>query len=137
MKLLRFLMIWMVVVGMAASAAAGDLTAGIARAVEQQEPATKSSSTSQPPMSKACLWSGASLFAGGMAAALNGFLNNRNGEFPEFGEADSTNVAVGAAGLAAAVGGGMLLLLGKKRVSRVSSIHVGPGRLSAAAKFVW
>jgi len=131
-------LVWILIIGMAgAPAAAGDLGASVAKAVEQQEQAARPAATSQQPMPKAYLWSGAALFAGGMAVAMNGFLNNRNGEFPEFGEADSTNVAMGAAGLAAAVGGGMLLFLGKKRAAHVSSVTVQPGRLSAAAKLVW
>jgi hypothetical protein len=122
---------------MAASAAAGDLRASVARVVERQEQVTKPVSAAQGPMPKVYLWSGAALFAGGMVVAMNGFLNNSNGEFPEFGEADSTNVAMGVAGLATAVGGGMLLFLGKKRAAHVSSVTVGPGRVSAAAKVAW
>lgn len=126
---------WTLIIGMAGTAAAGDLTASVAKAVEQQEQAT--APAGKQTMPKMYLWSGVALFAGGMAVAMNGFLNNRNGEFPEFGEADSTNVAMGAAGLAAAVGGGMLLYLGKKRAAHVSSVTLAPGRIAAAAKFVW
>src|SRR5262245_35754972 len=136
MKFLRVVTVWTAVVGVAGSALAGDLRTSVAKVVEQQEQATRPAASGQP-IPKAYLWSGAALFAGGMAVAMNGFLNNRNGEFPEFGEADSTNVAMGAAGLAAAVGGGMLLFLGKKRAAHVSSVTVQPGRLSAAAKLVW
>lgn len=131
------LTVWIVMIGMAAPAAAGDLTSSVAKAVEQQEQGGRPASPSQQPMPKVYLWSGAALFASGMVVALNGFLNNRNGEFPEFGEADSTNVAMGAAGLAAAVGGGMLLFLGKKRAAHMSSVAVSPGRLSAAARISW
>jgi hypothetical protein len=44
---------------------------------------------------------------------------------------------MGVAGLATAVGGGMLLFLGKKRAAHMSSVAVGPGRLSAAARVSW
>ena len=137
MRILRVITAWTLITGMAASAAAGDLRASVVKAVEQQEQATKPASMAQSPMPKAYLWSGAALFAGGMVVAMNGFLNNSNGEFPEFDEANSTNVAMGAAGLATAVGGGMLLLLGKKRAGHMSSVSVGPNRISAAAKVVW
>jgi hypothetical protein len=136
-RLLRVVTAWTLITGMAASAAAGDLRASVVKAVEQQEQATKPASMAQSPMPKAYLWSGAALFAGGMVVAMNGFLNNSNGEFPEFGEADSTNIAMGAAGLATAVGGGMLLFLGKKRAAHMSSVAVSPGRLSAAARVSW
>jgi hypothetical protein len=136
MRTLRVVTAWMVITGMAASAAAGDLRASIAKAVEQQEQVTKPASVPSP-MPKAYLWSGAALFAGGMVVAMNGFLNNSNGEFPEFGEAGSTNIVMGAAGLATAVGGGMLLLLGKKRSGHMSSVSISPNRISAAAKVVW
>jgi len=137
MRILRLVTIWSVIIGMAAPAAAGELATSVAKAVEQQERAARPAATSQQPMPKAYLWSGAALFAGGMVVAMNGFLNNRNGEFPEVGEADSTNVAMGAAGLATAVGGGMLLFLGKKRAAHMSSVSVAPGRVSAAARVSW
>lgn len=137
MRILRVITAWTLITGMAASAAAGDLRASVVKAVEQQEQATKPASMAQSPMPKAYLWSGAALFAGGMVVAMNGFLNNSNGEFPEFDEANSTNVAMGAVGLATAVGGGMLLLLGKKRAGHMSSVSVGPNQISATAKVVW
>lgn len=137
MRVLRLFTIWSLIAGMAAPAAAGELRANVAKAVEQQEQAARPAATAQQSMPKIYLWSGAALFAGGMVVAMNGFLNNRNGEFPEFGEAESTNVAMGAAGLATAVGGGMLLLLGKKHAARMSSVSVAPGRVSAAARLSW
>ena len=137
MRILRVVTAWTVITGMAASAAAGDLRTSIAKAVNQQEQATRPASSVPQPMPKIYLWSGAALFAGGMVVAMNGFLNNSNGEFPEFGEAGSTNIAMGVAGLATAVGGGMLLFLGKKRAAHLSSVTVSPGRLSAAARVSW
>ena len=134
MSILRVVTAWTVITGMAASATAGDLRTSIAKAVHQQEQATRPASAVQQPMPKIYLWSGAALFAGGMVVAMNGFLNNSNGEFPEFGEADSTNIAMGVTGLATAVGGGMLLFLGKKRAAHLSSVTVSPGRLSAGAR---
>jgi len=136
MKILQVITVWLAIVGIGSSASAGDLLESVAKAVEKEEQTTRPAAD-QRPMPRVYLWSGAALFAGGMAVAMSGFLNNRNGEFPEFGEADSTNIAMGAAGLAAAVGGGMVLFLGKKRVGRVSSVVAVPGRVSAAAKFVW
>lgn len=127
---------WTLIIGMAAPAAAGDLATSVAKAVEQQDQAARPAATSRP-MPKVYLWSGAALFAGGMVVGMNGFLNNRNGEFPGPGEAESTNVAMGVAGLATAVGGGMLLFLGKKHAAHMSSVSVAPGRVSAAARVSW
>ena len=137
MSILRVVTAWTVITGMAASATAGDLRTSIAKAVHQQEQATRPASAVQQPMPKIYLWSGAALFAGGMVVAMNGFQNNSNGEFPELGEAESTNIAMGVTGLATAVGGGMLLFLGKKRAAHLSSVTVSPGRLSAAARVSW
>jgi hypothetical protein len=136
MRILRLFTIWSLVAGMAAPAVAGDLKESVARAVDQQDQAARPAATSRP-MPKVYLWSGAALFAGGMVVGMNGFLNNRNGEFPGPGEAESTNVALGVAGLATAVGGGMLLFLGKKHAAHMSSVSVAPGRVSAAARVSW
>ena len=45
------------------------------------------------------------MFVGGMAVGLYAFLNNKNGEFPEFGEAEATNKPLGTAGLVTAFAG--------------------------------
>ena len=138
MSILRVVTAWTVITGMAASATAGDLRTSIAKAVHQQEQATRPASAVQQPMPKIYLWSGAALFAGGMVVAMNGFLNNSNGEFPGPGEANSTNVKMGAAGLAAAFGGGLILFLGKQSGGgRMPSVTVSPGRLSAGARVSW
>src|SRR5690349_10617692 len=109
MKILRAFVACAAITGVSTSAAAGDLQASVARAVQQ--PAEQARAIDRP-MAKRYLWTGTALFVGGMAVALDGFLNNRNGRFPEFGEAQSTSVGKGAAGLATAFGGGLLLFLG-------------------------
>ena len=58
------------------------------------------------PSGKAVMVSGAALFLGGMGVAIYGFLNNKNGEFPEFGEAEATDSRLGATGLGVAFAGG-------------------------------
>src|SRR5687768_2648635 len=103
MRILRIAFVSSLVVALSVTAAAGDLRASVVKAVEQQ---AQQPQAQQGPMSKAYLWSGAALFVGGMALAINGFLNNSNGDFPTFGEASATNVKMGAAGLAAAFTGG-------------------------------
>lgn len=118
-------LVFLLVMGLSAPAMAG------------QGPQQAAGPAKQATIPKAYFWPGASLFVGGMAVAINGFLNNRNGEFPEFGEADSTNIKMGAAGLAAAFGGGLILFLGKEKAARAPSVTVGPGRVAVAHRLTW
>ena len=137
MKLLRAWLVMLLVVvlsGLAAPAAAGDLASSVANAAEQ---ATQGTQEGQKPIPKAYLWPGAALFVGGLAVAVTGFLNNRNGDFPEFGEATSTNVGMGAAGLTAAFAGGTILFLGSRRANRAPSVTVGPGRITVSKQVSW
>jgi hypothetical protein len=132
MRILRVMVVCAAITGVSTSAFAGDLQEAIAKAVQQ--PATP---PAPRPIPKAYLWPGAALFVGGMAVGLNGFLNNRNGTFPEFGEAESTNIRMGAAGLAAAFGGGLLLFFGKHAGGGRPSVTFGPGRVAASQKVTW
>jgi hypothetical protein len=89
------------------------------------------------PSGQALVWTGAGVFVAGMGTAIYGFLNNSNGEFPEFGEAAATNTRVGAAGLTAAFAGGALMFLGH-RISRTApDIQVGVGRFSVSKQISW
>jgi hypothetical protein len=133
-KLLRTCLVILLVVGLGAPAAAGDLQSSVANAAQQP---TQGAEEGRKPIPKAYLWPGAALFVGGLAVAVTGFLNNRNGPFPEFGEATSTNVGMGAAGLAAAFAGGTILFLGSRRASRAPSITFGPGRVTVAKQLSW
>jgi hypothetical protein len=137
MKIVWVITVWATVVAMGSPAFAGDLNVAVARAVEQQEQQAQPRRAAGPGVPKAYLWPGTALFVGGMAVALNGFLNNRNGEFPEFGEANATNVRMGAAGLAAAFGGGLLLFLGREKAPRASALVVAPGRVELAHRLRW
>lgn len=134
MSILRIAMTWAAIAGMSTSAVAGDLQASIAKAVEQQ---AQQAPPDRGPMSKGYLWAGTALFVGGMAVALNGFLNNSNGEFPEFDEANATDVKMGAAGLSAAFVGGTLLFLGKRDARQSPSITFGPGRVTLSKRISW
>ena len=139
MRILRVLAAWAAIAGIGTPAMAGDLHASVANVVGRQEQTAQQTPVDQRSTSlpKAYLWPGASLFVGGMAVAINGFLNNRNGEFPELGEANSTNIKMGAAGLAVAFGGGVLLFLGKQKAGRAPSLTFGPGRITVAQHVRW
>jgi hypothetical protein len=86
---------------------------------------------------KGYLIAGTGLFVGGMTVALLGFLNNRNGSFPEFGEATSTNIKLGAAGLATAFGGGAILFLGTRKANNSTSLNFGPKGVSVSRRLTW
>jgi hypothetical protein len=137
MKVLKACLVMLLVVvlsGVAAPTAAGDLQSSAANAAQQ---AAQGTGESQKPIPNAYLWPGAALFVGGLAVAVTGFLNNRNGQFPEFGEATSTNVGMGAAGLAAAFAGGTILYLGSRRANRAPSVTFGPGRITVSKQVSW
>lgn len=114
---------------LATPAFAGDLRESAAKAAAEQATARRA------PMPKAYLWTGTTLFVGGMAVGLYGFLNNKNGEFPEFGEANSTNRALGTAGLVTAFIGGTVLFLGERRAS--PSVTFAPGRMTVVKTVKW
>ena len=133
MRALRTGIVALIVTGFATSTFAGDLQQSIAKAVEQQpqERAPSKSSASKP-----LVWAGSALFVGGMALGLYSFINNKNGGFAEFGEADAVNKKVGAAGLATAFGGGLLIFLGSHHPNS-PSVTVGAGRVSVSKRVSW
>jgi hypothetical protein len=107
------------------------LRASIARAGEL------AAQSESGPMPKGYLWAGMALFVGGMAAGLYGFLNNENGSFPEFGEAESTNTTLGTVGLITAFAGGTVLLLGARRGNRSPSVTFGSGAVAVSQQISW
>jgi hypothetical protein len=135
MRTLKVFVTFVTICGVAAPVAGGDLLGSVPRVVARME---TQAPAEQRAASKA-VWPGAALFVGGIAVALNGFLNNRNGEFPEFGEAESTNIKMGTAGLAAAFGGGVLLYFGSRgAVDRpVRSVTVAAGRVTVSKSLRW
>jgi hypothetical protein len=108
MRIIRIALAWLLVLSMSTPALADGLRDSIAKAAEEQA----QTAARRAPMPKPYLWAGTSLFVGGMGVALYGYLNNQNGEFPEFGEATSTNKGLGTAGLVTAFIGGTILFLG-------------------------
>ena len=133
MRALRTGIVALIVVGLATSAFAGDLQQSVANAAQQPSPPPR---TPSKGTSKALVWTGAALFVGGMTLGLYSFINNKNGEFAEFGEANAVNKKVGAAGLATAFGGGVLIFAGSHR-SNSPSVTVGIGRVSVSKQVSW
>lgn len=139
MRIPKIFIVSSLIIAMSSSAFGGDLHEAIAKATAaEQTPAQQAPPRSDAPMPKAYLWLGSGLFAGGLATALYGFLNNSNGSFPEFGEATSTNVKMGAAGLAAAFAGGAILFLGKRKANgSTTSIVLGPRQMTVSKRLTW
>jgi hypothetical protein len=136
MRVLRIVVTWLLVIGIGAPALAGDLHKSIENAAAAQAAQPQEQAPSHP-MPKAYLWSGSALFVGGMTLGIYGFLNNRNGSFPEPDEANATNKHLGAAGLITAFGGGAVLALGAHRARSAPSITLAPKRLSVTKQLTW
>jgi hypothetical protein len=136
MRILRSSVVALLVIGLAAPAAAGDLASSIAKAANAaaQQPEERAP---QPGYSKPLVWGGSALFVGGMAVGLFAFINNQNGSFSEFGEANAVNKKLGAAGLATAFVGGTLIFLGSHRSNRSPSITVGAGQVKVSKQLSW
>ncbi len=132
MRALRTAVAALLVLGLSTSGFGGDLEKSIAKAAQQA--GTQSQKTSG---SKALVWAGTALFVGGMAVGLSAFINNKNGQFAEFGEANAVNKKLGAAGLAMAFGGGVLIFLGSHQANRSPSVTVGPGQVKVSRQLSW
>ena len=131
MRILRTSVVALLVIGLAAPAWAGDLASSIAKAAQQpDERASKG-------YSKPLVWGGTALFVGGMTVGLFAFINNQNGSFSEFGEANAVNKKLGAAGLATAFVGGTLIFLGSHRAKTSPSITVGAGQVKVSKQVSW
>ena len=130
MRALRTAIAALLILGLSTSVFAGDLGSSIAQAAQQQEARPKRGS-------KALVVAGSGLFVGGMAVGLYAFINNKNGEFAEFGEANAVNKKLGAAALFTAFGGGVLMYLGRDRSPRLPSVTAGPGQVKVSKRISW
>ena len=84
-------------------------------------------------------WAALGLFVGGMSVGLYAFINNKNGSYSEFGEADASNKKLGAASLSAAFAGGTMLFLGTRQAPRrrCRDVKVGPSAVSVTKQLSW
>ena len=132
------------VLALASPAFAGGLGDDIAKAADQAAQA-QAANTPHGPMSKAALWGGITLFAGGMGVGLYGFLHDKNTGYPGYkgtdlvlNEAKAQNVPLGAAGLTAASLGGAILFLGERAARRSApSVAVNRHGITVAQRFSW
>ncbi|MGC4082509.1 MAG: hypothetical protein QM736_10470 [Vicinamibacterales bacterium] len=140
MKILRIAMVSTLALTLSGVPAfAGDLADSVAAAAtneaakaDSQEPGAKGLSSS-----KAMVWSGTALFAGGMTYGLFKFINNGNGGYSEFGEASATNPKQGAAGLSVAFAGGLLMLIGKHAGGSMPSLSFAKKGVQVTKQVSW
>jgi hypothetical protein len=128
---LRGMLTALLIFGVSTAARADDLRESIDRAAAgaaQEAPRRRPSTL---------VVTGAGLFVTGMAVGLYGFINDRNGQFAEFGEAQSSNKHLGAAGLSVAFAGGVLMFLGKHRAQHAPTVTMGAGGVSVAKTIAW
>jgi hypothetical protein len=144
MRILNIVIVSSLIGALSTPVWAGDLPAGIATTpapFSASRVAAAAQATQEQHQDrhipKGYLIVGSGLFVGGMTVALVGFLNNRNGSFPGFGEATSTNVKMGAAGLATAFGGGAILFLGTRKANQSTSLNFGPKGVSVSRRLSW
>jgi len=135
MKLVRVFVASLAITGIASSSLAGDLQQSIAKAASQQEQA-------RPPanplhIDKEYLIPGASLFVVGLTMAVYGFLHTSGGEFVSGQVSTESKTGVGAAGLAVAGAGGMILFLGAHRSTHAPSVVFGPHGVGVSKRVSW
>jgi hypothetical protein len=135
MKSFRTGVIAALVLSVATPAFAGDLQQSIAKATEQ--PQQQEERAPARAVSKPLVYTGAALFVTGMAIGLSSFINNKNGSYAEFGEANAVNKQLGAAGLGVAFAGGTMMFLGSHRARRAPSIAVGAGGVKVSKQLSW
>ncbi len=134
MRAMRSGLVALLIVSLAGSASAGDLRQSIARAAQEQ-PQQEERAPSRT--SKPLVWTGTALFVGGMAVGLFAFINNQNGQFSEFGEANAVNKKLGAAGLSTAFVGGALIFLGSRHGRRSPQVTIGAGQVAVSKHVSW
>jgi hypothetical protein len=133
MKTLRTAIAGILILGLSTPAFAGDLEKSIAKAAQQEETRSRKNGGA-----KVLEYAGVGLFIGGMTVGLMAFMNNTNGEFAEFGEANAVNKKLGAAGLCIAFAGGALVYLGHSRAAKSApDVTVAPGLMKVSKKISW
>ncbi len=108
-----------------------------AQAAEMATQSVPSGMSGSNPSGRAVMWTGAGVFVTGLGVAVYGFLNNQNGEYPGFGEADATDSKLGAAGISVAFAGGALMAIGHRMSRYAPDVQVGVDRFGVSKKVSW
>lgn len=93
--------------------------------------------TSSSGSGRALKWSGAGLFVAGMSVGIVAFLNNKNGTYPEFGEATATNKPLGATGISLAFAGGALMAIGQKISKHAPAMTISQNGFAISKQIAW
>jgi hypothetical protein len=127
----------LLIANLALPASAQDLRKSVANAVESE--AEQPQPVKSPSSKNGVFWAGTAMFVAGMGVGLYGFINDKNGTYAEFGEANSENKHLGAAGLSVAFAGGALMFLGSRQghLKAAPSIAVGPHALAVTKRVSW
>lgn len=133
MRIPRTLLTMSLVFALATPAVAGDLRAEAARTPPPQAAEAASGKSKSSPAT----WAGVGLFAGGMAVALHAFINNKNGSYAEFGEANAVNKKLGAASIGAAFAGGVLIFVGTRKAKFAPDVKAGLGEVTVSKQLSW
>jgi hypothetical protein len=133
MRIHRTLLIIPLVFALATPAVAGDLRAAADKTPPPQAAAAASGKSKNSPAT----WAGVGLFAGGMAVALHSFINNKNGSYAEFGEANAVNKKLGAASIGAAFAGGVLIFVGTRKSKFAPDVKAGAGEVAVSKQLSW
>jgi len=136
-RVVRTTIVWLLMTGLSTPVLAGDLTASIAKAVQQQATQTPPVPTANRPMPRKYLWTGAVMLVGGLATGLYLFMDNQNGEFPGPDEYGSTEKALGGVALATAFAGGAVLFLGARQSHKAAVVTVAPSGLTVSNRISW
>jgi hypothetical protein len=137
MNVLRTGIALLLIVGLTVPAGAQDLRKSASDAVESE--AAQPKTLSSPSSKNGLFWAGTAMFVAGMGVGLYGFINDKNGKYAEFGEANSENKHLGAAGLSVAFAGGALMFLGSRQghLKAAPSIAVGPHAVAVSKRLSW
>jgi hypothetical protein len=133
MRAVRTGLVALLIAGVATPGVAGDLQQSIAKAVQQQQQEERAPERTSKPL----MWTGTALFVGGMTLGLFAFINNQNGKFSEFGEANAVNKKLGAAALSTAFVGGALIFMGSRHARRSPQVTVGAGQVAVSKHVSW
>ena len=118
MRILRTGLVWLLMAGTSAPAVAGDLQQSIDRAAKQQAQQPEQRPSGSLPTKYKVF--GSALVIGGAALAAYGFLHTTS-----FENWQPSHIAVGAVGIGAVIGGGIVLLSGQERAGAASSRSFG------------
>ena len=115
---------------------AGDLTASIAKVV-QQSSQPQPAQAERTPIPRKYLWPGTAMFVGGLATGLYLFMHNKNGEFPGTDEYGATDKKLGGVALATAFAGGAVLFLGTRASRNSARVTVNPDGITVSNRISW